>query len=353
MTLHRDRLLGGGLFAAALAVVIAVFATVAGAAAPQETAQPQIQGIPRVGETLSSTTGTWSNNPTGYAYQWYRCIDVAGNGCVAIAGETKQTYAVVEADKDKGIEVVVTASNADGSASANSKAVGPVADDVKPAATKPASVTGNARVGEVLTANEGSWTGWPESYAYQWLECDQAGGGCAAISGSTGKTYTVRASDAGRTLRVDVTAKNRYGTGTSRSAQTAQVVGSESQRGPLSISDVALPNRLTVSSVTFSPSVVRSRGPFVGRFKVEDSNGRPVSGALVYAIALPYGRVSPAQEVATGSDGWANVQFQPTFRLPLQNNAYVVFFVRARKPGGDLLSGVSTRRLVQLRLGRP
>lgn len=353
MTLNRDRLLAGGLLAAALAVVIAVFATVAGAAAPKETQQPHIEGIPRVGETLTSTTGNWSNSPTGYAFQWHRCTDLSGNGCVALAGQTKQSYTVVEADRDRTILVVVTASNADGSASANSKPVGPVADDVKPASTKAPSVTGNARVGEVLTAAEGAWTGWPESYAFQWLQCDQAGSGCAAVSGATSKTYTVRASDVGRTLRTDVTAKNRYGSATARSGQTAQVVGTEPERGPLSVANVALPNRLTVSSVQFSPSVVRSRNTFAGRFKVEDSNGRPVAGALVYAIALPYGRVAPAQEVATGSDGWATIQFSPTFRLPLQPNAYLVFFVRARKPGGDLLAGVSTRRLVQLRLDRP
>ena len=41
---------------------------------------------------------------------------------------------------------------------------------------------------------------------------------------------------------------------------------------------------------------------------------------------------------------------QPTYRLPLKRSA-VVMFVRARKPGGSLLAGVSTRRLVQVLTG--
>ena len=90
----------------------------------------------------------------------------------------------------------------------------------------------------------------------------------------------------------------------------------------------------------------RTRGPVTARFHVSDSRGFSIQGALVYALGLPYGWVRNAPEVATDSSGWATVTLQPTVKMPLSPGALVVF-VRARKPGENLLTGVSTRRLVQ------
>ena len=39
-------------------------------AAPVNTAAPVVSGTAQVGSSLSTTTGTWTNSPTGYAYQW-------------------------------------------------------------------------------------------------------------------------------------------------------------------------------------------------------------------------------------------------------------------------------------------
>jgi hypothetical protein len=69
-------------------------------------------------------------------------------------------------------------------------------------------------------------------------------------------------------------------------------------------------------------------------------------GALVYILGLPYGWTRNVPERPTGTDGWVTLLIQPQARMPLRRGALVVF-VRARKPGYNLIAGVSTRRLVQ------
>jgi peptidoglycan/xylan/chitin deacetylase (PgdA/CDA1 family) len=68
------------------------------------------------------------------------------------------------------------------------------------------TITGTAQVGQVLTANPGTWTPAPSSFSYQWLRNG------AAISGATNATYTPVAADATRTLTVRVTGTPAGGT---------------------------------------------------------------------------------------------------------------------------------------------
>ena len=109
---------------------------------------------------------------------------------------------------------------------------------------------------------------------------------------------------------------------------------------------MSLPNRLVIDNVKFSPSPAVSRGPITASFHVSDTRGFSISGALVYAIGLPYGWVFGSPETTTDSTGWATIQIHPTRNMPLRRGD-LVMFVRARKAGDNLLAGVSTRRLVQ------
>jgi hypothetical protein len=61
---------------------------------------------------LTASNGSWTNSPTGFAYQWRRC-DNAGANCSNI-GTNSSSYTLVLADVNKTIRVVVTASNAGG-----------------------------------------------------------------------------------------------------------------------------------------------------------------------------------------------------------------------------------------------
>jgi hypothetical protein len=72
-------------------------------------------------------------------------------------------------------------------------------------------VSGTAQQGQTLTTTNGSWSGSPTSYAYQWQSCDSAGANCTPIAGATSQSYLLQASDVNHTIRAAVTASNSAG----------------------------------------------------------------------------------------------------------------------------------------------
>jgi hypothetical protein len=211
--------------AALAGLMVAVAATASTAVAPVNTAPPTIAGTAKVGQTLTAGDGTWSNTPNSYAYQWLRC-NGGGNACANIAGATTKTYVLVAADAEQTIRVRVAATNADGSASAESSQTAKVAaatSNAAPNNTAPPTISGTPKVGQVLTANDGSWSGNPTGYTYAWQRCDADVATCANVVGATTKTYVARLADLGYRLRVGVTARNAKGSDTANSAITAVV----------------------------------------------------------------------------------------------------------------------------------
>ena len=70
--------------------------------------------------------GTWDGTPTiTYAYQWRRCA-IAGGSCVDIPGATSSAYTLQDADVFHSVQVLVTATNTAGSASALSDLSGEI-----------------------------------------------------------------------------------------------------------------------------------------------------------------------------------------------------------------------------------
>jgi hypothetical protein len=232
-----------------------------------------------------------------------------------------------------------------------------------PTNTTPPSITGTPQVGQVLTAQPGTWTSDTQpTFTYQWQRCNTTGAACSNIGGATNQTYTVQSADQGSTLRVQVTAKNTGGSTQATSAQTSLVQAAAAPPPPagpagaiklpngqtsIPASSVTLPNRLIVDGVRFSPNPIRSRTEIVARFHVSDSNGNVVRDALVYAIGLPYGWTQNAAETRTNQAGYATLSLVPTRNMPIGRRAALVVFVRARVEGQSLLGGSSTRRLVQ------
>jgi hypothetical protein len=101
---------------------------------PVNTALPAVTGATQLGAVLNASAGTWLNNPTTYALQWQRA---AGGDWANVPGATGGSYAVTAADASVALRVLVTATNADGSAIVASPPTAPVVAPAPPATPKP------------------------------------------------------------------------------------------------------------------------------------------------------------------------------------------------------------------------
>jgi hypothetical protein len=224
----------------------------------------------------------------------------------------------------------------------------------------PPTISGSPVVGQTLTGDPGTWSGTqPITFTYQWRICNASGGNCSAIAGATSRTYVLRQSDVGSSLRFRATARNANGTEIATSAPTGVIVtgapsGCPGGSGPINVSQVTPPARLLVDRFRVTPNPIpRSVGALTVGFRVTACGGRPVAGALVYVTAVPYNQFAIPPEARTGGDGFAFLRMERLRGFPAATNqTLLVMFVRARKDGEPILAGISTRRLISFRLAK-
>jgi hypothetical protein len=192
--------------------------------APANTVLPATSGTAQQGDVLTASTGTWTGTaPIIYTYQWQR------GGITSIANATSSNYTASAGDVGHTLDVLVTATNAGGSTSAESVATAVVAAPLPP--TPPSNtalptISGKATQGQIVSTTNGSWTGSPTSYSYQWQDCGSSGNSCTSASGATSSSYMLTSGDVGHTMRVLVAASNTGGSTPAKSAQTAAVASS-------------------------------------------------------------------------------------------------------------------------------
>jgi len=122
-TTIRCEVQGSNAFGTSAYVASSNSVSAVNAIAPVNTVAPVISGTAVVGQTLSSTTGTWTGIPIPtYSYQWKR-------GATNI-GTNSSTYTLVQADagNTSNITCVVTATNTAGSANATSNTIAQILD---------------------------------------------------------------------------------------------------------------------------------------------------------------------------------------------------------------------------------
>lgn len=373
MRTTRSTTLVWTLAAAALASLATVLVLPGGGAAitqdaPANTAEPRISGSASVGATLSATRGSWTGEPTSFAFQWVRCPRDGGrpdgSDCAAIGGARTSKYVVSAADVDRRLRVRVTAANADGQETVASNATPRVR---QPEAGRPTNVTaptlsGSAAQGATLHVTPGTWNGrQPITFTFRWLRCDTAGNNCVRQSSFNDDAYVLREGDVGKTIRARVIAQNSRGEASALTAPSPAVQGPQGPAGMItlpsgekSIPATSVPDNenLIVDQVRFATSPVRSRtAPFEVQIRVKDSRGFVVRDALVFFRSTPL-VTRNAQDQATGQDGWIRVTVTPEVDFPpLRNDYNLQFFVKAHRKGDPTLSKIAGYRLVQVPLG--
>jgi hypothetical protein len=233
---------------------------------------------------------------------------------------------------------------------------GSAARQAAPVNTSPPTVSGTPEAGQRLTGTRGQWNGNPTDYNFNWRRCDRNGASCSNISGATGAAYTLTTADVGDTIRFRVEAVNADGRTFASSVPTAVVRAAPAPpaapagcaaNAPLQVQNISAPDRLSIDQYTISPSIVgRSTQTITVRFHVS-CRGKAVQGALVYTPAVPFNQFTIPPEQPTGADGWAQLTMTQLSGFPAaRRQQLLVVFARARKPGENVLGGISTRRLV-------
>jgi hypothetical protein len=192
---------------------------------PVNLGAPAVAGSLQEGQVLRASTGQWAGTaPISFAYQWLRC-SITGGGCQEIAGATGSEYTATGADLASNLAVVVTASNAQGSASATSLETQPILG-ILPSNTIAPTISGLLQEGQLLKVVTGVWSGTePIAYEYQWQLCNALGKACEEIKGATGSSLPLGVGDIGKTLAVVVTATNSAGSTSVTTAATELVAG--------------------------------------------------------------------------------------------------------------------------------
>jgi hypothetical protein len=321
-----------------------VLAEGAESASLEEAAPPQITGATILGQTVEATTGEWSGStPVTYEYQWQTC-DTLTEACTNIAAATEPSYTISALEAGMAIRVLVTATNADGSATSASS-IRPVEEGLPP------TIEGAPHAGEVLTANAGTWFEAPEeleeppeappTLSYQWKRCNASGASCVSIVEAEEAEYEVTAEDEEHTLRVTVEA-TRPGGSTSATSAATGVVGTSTPPANTSKPSIS-------GTLAFGQTASASTGAWSGTGTIAydymwevcttADECTEVVGATTSSLALTHrfvGRMLRVRVGAEDADGRSTATSEPS--QPIAEAGYPVV-VAAPTVSGTALQG--------------
>ena len=304
--------------------------------------RPTISGTPRVGGTLTATTGRWTP-AASYRFQW------RADGR-PLTGATGQTLQVAAGLKGRQISVQVLARkrfHLEGRATSDRTAR---VERGRLTVVERPRIVGTPRVGQTLRLDRGSWTPAPEEVAVRWYADGRA------LRQAVGESELLLAKRwIGKQITVRTTARrDGYRASPVTSAPTTRV-----QRGRFAISSPftatgrpALGSRLTVVPGTFTPTA----GTAVTYTWLRD--GRPVKDVTGRQLDLDVDDVGSriAVRVRLRREGYEpktlelayadRVMTVPELRLAARGRPHkAVVNLRVLAPGVEHPSGPATVRV--------
>ena len=224
---------------------------------------PTISGTRSTGNELTLSDGVWAAYPEPTtSHQWFRCTSaipaattIEPSQCSSIAGATSSTYSQTATDAGRFITARTTKVNTAGTTSIWSVATEATSQIPTPVSNP--TISGTATRGATLTANPGSWQGFPTpSISYQWFLCDSQvfdpssslSNDCYEIRDATSQVRSLTEFEIGSFALVKVTASNTQSTVVQYSASTLGVSGPPNPGAPPTISGTrSTGNELTLS----------------------------------------------------------------------------------------------------------
>jgi hypothetical protein len=257
---------------------------------PANMAAPSVSGSAAQGQTLSTSNGSWTNNPESYRYAWQDC-DSSGNNCTTIGGASSSSYVVAAGDAGHELRSMVTATNAGGSASAPSVPTAVVASTLNPPTAAFTYSPASPVTGQAVSFNAGGSTCAAAPCSYSWADDPPSGGSWPLGSGQT-MTFTF--SNAG-TKYVNLTVTDAAGRGT-RVEHDVVVTTASSGSAPTSMSPPAISGTAQQGDVLTSSAGSWSGSPASYAYQWQDcdiagSNCANIGGATSASYSLVAGDV--------------------------------------------------------------
>lgn len=169
---------------------------------------PTIQGLLKLGGTLSVSLGYWARWDEFFTFQWRR------DG-VAISGATNPTYTVTASDAGAKISVYIRGYSEHGEwIGQTTSEIAGVARDLR--AGTP-TISGVAAVGRKLTAKPGTWTSGTK-LTYEWFANGKP------ISKATKASLTLSAAQRGKKVSVTVTGSKTGFTAATKTSKATSAV---------------------------------------------------------------------------------------------------------------------------------
>ena len=176
---------------------------------------------------------------------------------------------------------------------------------VAPVSSAAPVITGTARTGSTLSTTDGSWTGTPTLWAYQWQRASISGGSYSNIPSATGSSYDLTDADIDKYIRVSVVATNSVGSTTASSVATSLVVDLPDSDVPTATTPVATATGLTFTISNYSNlytyALTASKGS-VSRSNADVTVAGLVAGeSATVTIGVTRANYKPASKTVTGS----------------------------------------------------